>query len=141
MNERPVEVQNWGKDHWSTFAYAEHLAVEHKGIIAPDMLRMRCKNSRQVRIGKDNGIRSPITFNQDYPTRLKDGEVSNHDDWDCLYDAVSAGLLEEPSHIGTGLIPVFKLTEQGKRIAAQLRQHKVNGGRFADFQPIMEIQS
>jgi len=26
-----IQLPNWGKDHWSTFAYAETLAVDNKG--------------------------------------------------------------------------------------------------------------
>lgn len=36
---------------------------------------------------------------------------------------------------GTGLYPVFKLTKLGNLIAAELREHKGDGGQFRNFVP------
>lgn len=30
-----IPIEKFGKDHWSTFAYVETLAVENNGIIIP----------------------------------------------------------------------------------------------------------
>lgn len=37
---RPVPVEMWGKDHWSTFGYIETRCVDHDGV--PDREHMRC---------------------------------------------------------------------------------------------------
>jgi hypothetical protein len=102
----PVPMARWGKDHWTTFAYAETRWVDHRGQI--DAEQMRCDRHRHpmfylakrrtMAFGTDNdGAR--------YATRLKsetpgpDGrwgivEMFGHDDWNCLDDAVTEGLIE-----------------------------------------------
>lgn len=62
----------------------------------------------------------------------KDGELADHDDWDCVDDMELVGLLE---NIGTGTNPVFKLTALGRLVATQLRQHKMDKGTFRTFVP------
>ncbi len=47
-------------------------------------------------------------------------------------DAGAAGLLKWE---GTGMHPIFVLTDKGKAVAARLRAHKGAGGNFADFEP------
>jgi len=102
----PVPVVRWGKDHWTTFAYVETRWVDHRGMLDHD--RMRCDRHRHpvfyaakrrtTALGSDAG-------GARYPTRLKtetrgpDGlwgviDLTGHDDYDCLNDAISLGLLE-----------------------------------------------
>ena len=72
-----IPIENWGKDHWSTFAYAETLAVDNNGIIIPEVLKMR------TNIKTHFFMRNPNDGSM-YPTMLKNGNVSRgHDDWDC----------------------------------------------------------
>lgn len=52
-----------------------------------------------------------------------------HDDWDCLEDAESAGLLRIVSHVN-GFV---QLTDEGLAVAGALREHKARGGTFATF--------
>jgi hypothetical protein len=119
-----IPIKNWGKDHWSTFAYAETLAVDHKGIVVPEPTRMRTNHKTHP------FMRSPIDESK-YPTILKNGEaVRDHDDWNCLDDAVENGLLDD---IGTGLIRTFSLTKRGREVADLLREHKSSGGTFKNF--------
>lgn len=123
-----IQITNWGKDHWSTFAYVETLAVENKGIAVPDNVRMRTNEKTHPHLvghllGNMGGSK--------YPTRLKNKEILGHDDWDCLDDAVEEGLLED---VGTGLNRAFKLTEKGMKVAAMLREHKMKGGTFSTFE-------
>ncbi len=121
-----IPIKNFGKDHWSTFAYVETLATDHNGIIIPNVLKMR--TNRKIHPNVSN----PIDGSK-YPTKLKDGTVlSDHDDWSCLEDAVENGLLID---IGTGLMRQFKLTDKGRKVANSLRSHKSKGGKFGDFQP------
>ena len=120
-----IAISRWGKDHWSTFAYLETLAVDHEGIAKPDNRRMRTNEKTHPHL-----LGSPEQGASQYATRLKDGEAKGHDDWDCLDDAVEVGFLED---IGTGINRVFKFTKLGQKVASQLRVHKMNGGNFGDF--------
>ena len=122
-----VEVERFGKDHWSTFAYAECCAVDNKGAL--DNRRMRCDIDRHPWLV--NPMLDSIQVHNKYPTILAGGEeLPNHDDWDCLGDVEAAGFIEQR---GTAIHPVFKLTKEGHRVAAALRKHKAEGGKFANF--------
>lgn len=125
-----VPVEQWGKDHWSTFAYLECRAVDHDGVINRE--HMRCDKDRHPglansanRYGGDNPRK--------YPTVLKGGlELSDHDDWDCFEDLIAVGLV---TWEGTGIAPVVKFTDKGRVIAGRLRAFKAEGGSFGDFNP------
>jgi len=120
-----ISVEKFGKDHWSTFAYAETCVVDSKGQLSTS--RMRCHARRHP------GLVSVAGDGSKYPTRLNDGtEVWEHDDWDCLDDLEDVGLLEIN---GTGINPVIKLTELGYSVAAELRRYKSQGGNFRTFLP------
>lgn len=112
---QPVPMHLWGKDHWSTFGYAECRLVDNKGTI-------NAAHMRGSAPGHDGG----------YPTRLAGGvELPDHSDYDCLFDAEEAGLIELD---GTGLHPHIRcLTEKGALVAAALRTHKAEGGSFSNF--------
>jgi hypothetical protein len=101
----PVPVERWGKDHWTTFAYVETRWVDYRGMLSHD--QMRCDRQRHPAFY--SAKRRVIAFGTDadgsrYPTRLKtetpgaDGrwgtvELPGHDDYDCLDDAIRAGLI------------------------------------------------
>jgi len=130
----PVPVELWGKDHWSTLAYIETCCVDGKGKVVND--RMRTDQDRHpALVGHRVAMLSTSSLYDDttYPTRLK-GEQSleDHDDWDCATDMEAAGLLKWE---GTGMHPIFVLTEMGIQLCAQLRKHKATGGYFANFSP------
>lgn len=126
-------IDEFGKDHWSTFAYIETCCVDHKGII--EFSRMRT-NEKTHPFYKDARSCS-FPWAESNGTRLKSYFQDNslidpeHDDWDCIDDLIDAGLLEWN---GTGANPVFKLTKLGIKVAAKLREHKANGGYFANFE-------
>lgn len=120
---KPIPMEQFGKDHWSTFAYVETRCVDHEGVI--ERKHMRCDADRHPQFAH-----SGITIK--YPTRIKTGDVKNHDDWDCLDNCELAGLIE---NTGTNLHRVYKLTALGNKIAGQLRQHKADGGNFHSFVP------
>lgn len=125
--EQPrIPIEQWGKDHWGTFAYLETRCVDHNGVV--DIRHMRCDQDRHPQFhhaGCDNGVK--------YPTQYKNGgKLADHDDWDCLDDCELLGLIENK---GSGLHRVYKLTALGRMIAAQLRQHKQDKGNFGDFIP------
>uniref|UniRef100_UPI003F493824 hypothetical protein n=1 Tax=Nonomuraea sp. CA-251285 TaxID=3240002 RepID=UPI003F493824 len=97
-----VPVDQWGQDHWSTFAYIETRTVDYKGFIGHD--QMRCSVALH---GSLYDLKNPYGRSPDgarYKTRLKherlpDGTWSaaslpSHDDYSCLDDCLAAGLLE-----------------------------------------------
>lgn len=127
-----VPMSEFGRDHWSTFAYAECRIVDNDGMINKN--HMRCNWARHPL------FRHPGCDAVKYPTRLKDGvERPDHDDWDCLDDLEQEQLLV---NVGTGMNRVYELTDLGRVIAAQLRAHmaKVKGvpqGKFDTFVPVL----
>lgn len=123
--DRPeVTVDKFGRDHWSTLAYIETLCVDGDG--SPHKERMRCIRDRHPAYA--NGQDST-----NYPTRLRDGSLlSGHDDWDCADDLERAGFIEQ---IGTGTHPQFRMTKDGSRVVAELREFKQKGGSFSTFVP------
>ncbi len=129
---RPVPMSLWGKDHWSMLGYAECRCVDNGG--------EPCKDHMRTDIDRHPGLcggevrRAMVELgNAKYPTRLRDGlTMSDHDDWDCADDLEAAGLLEI---LGTGLYPVWRMTEAGTAMASKLRQHKTGGSSFSSFRP------
>lgn len=126
-----VSIKNFGKDHWSTFAYIETRCMDYKGV--PDREHMRTDPDRHPGLVGFRVAQAYEGMHKKYPTRLKGGyELFDHDDWDCVDDLEAAGLLEIN---GTGINPVYKLTDEGHEIIKQLRKFKSEGGNFADFVP------
>jgi hypothetical protein len=133
-----ITMDRFGKDHWSTFAYIETRCVDYKGV--PDRAHMRCNENNHPGLCD---FRTP-KWNPEHGTRLHgyfedrnnpDLFVAGHDDWDCADDLEEAGLIEIG---GTGIHPIFKMTELGNKIAAQIRAHKASGKMFATFVPSKE---
>jgi len=121
-----VPIHKFGKDHWSTFVYIDTRIMDYKG--EPDRNHMRTDKDRHPGLTHDF---SDLP-NKKYPTILKDNvELLDHDDWDCLEDCQEAGLLK--IH-GTGIYPVYILTDSGRQVASQLRDFKSNSGNYADFE-------
>lgn len=125
-SRKPVPMKDWGKDHWSTFAYIETRVVDHSGVV--HNAHLRCSPQRHP------GHAHAGSRGRTPPTRLADGkEKRYHDDWDCIEDMVEAGLVVWG---GTGLHPVFSLTALGWAMASALRQHKGSGGAYCFFAPL-----
>jgi hypothetical protein len=122
---KPIPMEDFGADHWGTFAYLETRCVDHGGVV--HIRHMRCDADRHPQFAH-SGIAAK------YPTRTKKGEVQNHDDWDCLDDCELAGLAEND---GSALHRIYKLTPLGFKVAGQIRQHKADGGNFHSFSPRM----
>lgn len=131
-----VDPASWGKDHWSTLAYLETVCVDQRGQIQNPQMRCNPRLHRTFAHSADGS---------QYPTRLKDGELPNHDDWSCLEDAVAFGLLKAEwqtypeSPIFGGSKARVELTPLGSLVTAELRRHKAAGGSFADFMPSPEL--
>jgi hypothetical protein len=106
-NENPVPVSRWGRDHWTTFAYVETRWVDHHGMLSHDQLRCDRQRHPVFYSAKRRVITvgTGLADGAKYPTRLKtetpgeDGrwgtvELTGHDDYDCIDDAIREGLLE-----------------------------------------------
>jgi hypothetical protein len=116
-DHKPVPMEQWGKDHWSTLLYIESRAVDGGG--QPKMAQMRQWPGRPRRGWEGGGM---LPEPAAYPTRLKNGSrLAEHDDWDCVSDMEAAGLVEWH---GTGLQPIIKLTSYGWLVAGALRRHR-----------------
>ena len=128
-NGPTVPVEQFGKDHWSTFAYAECRAVDHDGWI------------------ERRHMRGHMAGWERYPTLVRNadgtvGQVPNHNDYHCLADLEAAGLLtfergtrrDDRGEI-VALTHRVALTPLGQVIAGKLRAHKANGGYFHGFDP------
>lgn len=132
-----IPMDRWGKDHWSTLAYVEICTVDHQrapGIGEVTRERMRANPCTHPMLAH---LRE---WNPKCGTRLKgfksheetpDLCLAHHDDWDCLDDMEAAGLVEMYSTVN-GYV---QITNLGRHLAHQLREHKANGGTFASFEP------
>ena len=127
---KPIPMSNWGKDHWSTLLYLETLAVDNSGFAKPDNRKMRTNQIRHPHLVGHIFPGSNALDGSSYPTRLKEGEVKEHDDWDCVDDAIEEELVED---VGTGLNRTYKFTKKGKKAMAKLREFKQEGGNFQSF--------
>lgn len=127
-----IAIGRWGRDHWSVFGYIGSLLTGGVKLGVPDRDRMRCDVGIHPALIGPRLAGSPMAHSK-YPTRLKGGvEVSDHDDWSCADDMEAAGLF---SWEGTGINPVFRLTDAGWKVLHELNEHKGRGGQFADFEP------
>jgi hypothetical protein len=101
----PVPITLFGTDHWSTLAYVETRAVDHKELLDHD--HMRCHAGRHpVMLHAKRRVSAGSADGSRYPTRIKASttpdangrygvtEVPDHDDYDCLDDLIAEGLLE-----------------------------------------------
>lgn len=143
-----VPMERWGKDHWSTLAYLECRIVDNRGRIAHDHMRCHMRRHPAMHAAKRRAIAFGNADGSQYPTKLRDGELADHDDYDCIDDMIAAGLVTvtmppAPAQtLVTGLVETelmtratYALTPLGQAIAGQLRAHKGNGGNWRSFQP------
>jgi len=126
----PIAVARWGRDHWGVLAYVEACAVDQKGAL--DRRRMRCDPALHPGLAAMDPMTSRPVDGSKYPTRLREGTASPHDDWSCLDDAEAAGLVV---NAGSGVERRYALTDEGARLAAALRRHRAAGGSYSNFRP------
>ncbi len=120
----PVPIEQWGRDHWSTFAYAMACVTTKAGRL--DHRRMRCHPELHPGL-----VHLPPGLSGAFPgTRLKEGKtLPRHDDWDCLDDIVAAGLL---THVGTGMHPgIVQALPPAWPIAKWIWKVEAEGGRWS----------
>lgn len=132
----------WGKDHWSTLAYAETVMVESSGFQVGSDARMR-QGRRNFRVMGEQcaAPRRPTSggvaqvMDDSHGSRLNDGTyVPGHDDWHCIQDMAAAGFFTVGQE---GVQPgvTLHLSELGAGVSNALRAHKRAGGYFANFKP------
>jgi hypothetical protein len=137
-----IPIEKWGKDHWNTLAYIETRAVDHRGEI--DNRQMRCDPRIHRSLANIMPFSGVVMNGGEYPTRLREGTQSNHDDWSCVEDMEALGLLNEVTYKTTSsqafgnAKAVIQFTPKGSALAGQLRAHKARGGTFATFVPDLE---
>jgi len=138
----PVQVKDFGKDHWSLLAYVETTVVDNQkapGVGGIDPNKLRCNANTHSELMGHLQRRMP-TWEPKYGTRLRGfwnkdkttnptRQISDHDDWDCLENLETCGFIEILSLVN-GFI---RLTPEGMSVCQQIREHKANGGMFATF--------
>jgi hypothetical protein len=117
----PIPISQWSRDHWSLLGY---VAAMFDGELNRE--RMRCNHDKHPFMAHRGG------WDDACSTRLREGFVIGHDDWDCMEDLESEGLVAIQSMINCRV----RLTEKGNQLAFRLREHKANGGTFSTFNPI-----
>lgn len=146
-----VPMAQWGRDHWSTFAYLETVVVD-KGLFYVE-LNPRMRSSRRTHrvLAESKGSLSAerqagfdrcVTLARGEGSELADGTtIIGHDDWACVQDFANLGLL---THVQGGCVATpevvepeaaLGLTPVGLALAAELRAHKAGGGSFKNFKP------
>lgn len=119
-----INMELFGKHHWSLMGYLGYLAVNGLNI---DRRKMRCNENEHPLL---SGKPVYMSWRDEHSTILKDSSIINgHDDWDCLDDLEGCGFIEVVSLINC----VFLLTEKGSNCVKQLILHKQNGGQYKDF--------
>mgnify|MGYP001563230289 CR=1 FL=1 len=131
-----VHLKDWGKDHWSTFAYAVACVTGEDGKLENSRMRTNSRIHRELVFVTPFGT---LVDGASYPTILKLGKLERHDDWSCLEDAVAAGLLNvfyartNDKMFGCCEAKV-EMTTAGWEIARKLAEHKASGKNFSDFE-------
>lgn len=147
-----LSINQWGKDHWSTFAYIESRCVDHKGVLKNANMRT---NVGRHPLFVARGFGTPGDGSK-YPTRGKHSELSDHDDWDCLNDMVEAGLIAvKPGNAELWEVPAgrrgpikhqgrvrskelrvtVKMLPLGSQVAGELRAHLAEKYNYQVFSP------
>lgn len=139
-----VNIERFGKDHWSLFAYIEYICVNgNNGLGKIQRNRVRCNSSKHPLLSAgikwEDSYSTRLSgffeypFNADIEKSCATGfQILGHDDWDCIDDLNNAGLIEIVS-FANGIV---KLTEKGIAVLSQLISHKANGGNFSNFKII-----
>lgn len=130
-----VEMKDWGKDHWSTFAYVECRCVDHKGKL--NFKHIRCNAGFHPELPPEK-IYALGEWHDKHSTKLKgDEQIRGHDDWDCMEDLQAAGFIRIVSMADLQV----EMTDVGWEVSKHLRKHKAAGGVFANFRVQIQLQS
>lgn len=125
-------MEQWGKDHWTNLAYIECRCVDYRGELEARRMRINPARHPLLVSGSPMGDGPEVDWASKYSTRYKGGAqlVPGHDDWDCIEDMETGGILV----ITSTSIPAVSLTRAGMLIAADIRQHKMGGKPFATYE-------
>ena len=132
----PVPVARWGKDHWSTLAYVAACVEKHHGYLRVEKMRVHPRVHH--RLAHPGVAVVMMAFGGVPPTHLADGTTLElHDDWSCVEDMVTAGLVTESEgdNALAGKSPRFDLTDAGRALVVAVAGHRARGGTFATFAP------
>ncbi len=99
-----IPPEQWGRDHFTTLLYLETRVVDHDGKLSDPHMRQKYSG---------------------YPCQLRDGELPNHGDYECLEDMRTAGLIDHGE--GQGEVHRYELTVAGWRLAHFLRMRRGQG--------------
>ena len=127
----PVPLELWGKDHWSTLGYMETVCVDYNGL--PELRMVQCNPARHPQYVAYMPITAQPMDGSKYEIRLAFGKSipgPDYDEWDCIEDMVSLGLLED---VGFNMTPQYRMTPLGNEVVSKLRSHKAAGGSFGSF--------
>lgn len=134
-----IKVEQFSKDHWSTFAYFVSLCIDAKENIGKiEKSRMRTNSEKHPLLGiagrwkpeYSTRLTGFFEFNekQDYLKCIDAGlMILGHDDWDCLNDLSNAGFVEIVSQ------NKVKITDAGMKVSGELQSHKMKGGFYSNF--------
>lgn len=136
-----IEPSQWGKDHWACLLFLETVIVDHRGWFS-DRLRMSMRTNPDTHPAYGYWLHAEPRWRPDWGTRIFYSPTGTtvvrldaHDDWDCLEDFESAGLV---TNNGSGMNPVLRLTDRGVRVAGMVRTHRADGKRLVDFRLLPE---
>jgi len=124
-----MNINDFGKDHWSVFAFCEVRCVDYYGGGIPTKY-LRIKNEAIHSGWKPEwGTKLAGYFLENDEVDLS-RRLDDHDDLDCIEDLENAGLLKNR---GSGINPHISLTDKGFEISGKLRAHKARGGQYSSF--------
>lgn len=128
-----IPKEQFGRDHWSCFSYLAHCATAREGEPERDKMRTHPRNRHLMSQLQAMMHMAGVGWSK---TRLLGGvELDEHDDYDCMFDLIDAGLFLA---IGSGMHPIVKLTDEGFRIlklVSDFRRAGVPGRSYDDFRP------
>lgn len=119
-----IQIEKWGRDHWSLLAYIENCVVEYNGKLR--LSRMRVNSNKRA---FSNG--NSFDWQDSWSSILKNGQEKGHDDIDIMNELEYFGFIK---NTGTLINPVIKLTKKGLKASQKLREHKGNKGTFSNFE-------
>lgn len=136
---RTVQIEEFGKDHWSLFSFFEYHCINSSDGDAD----LACKGLYKHMSCNENNYptmkRNGLDWNDNWSTRLqgyfdeKDPNLmeKGHCDFDSMKDLEEAGLIE----CGTIISGSVRLTEPAHAFCAEINKWKANGGNWSGYIP------
>ena len=135
LDQFGVQIERWGKDHWSTLAYIESICVDSMNGVG----RVgRCKVQTNIDRHPEYAHMSvtPVGSQLDgakFGIRLADSTLPGpaYDEWDCIEDFENNFLVVD---VGFTSEPAYRMTRLGNLVAGKVRAHwACSGGNYADI--------